>query len=75
MFHLQKKIKEEDPDNKKYSKVRHHCHYIGKYRGSTHSSSNLRHSIPKCQYFFKMDQTMIIILSKKELAKELRKRV
>ena len=43
----EKKIKEEDLDNKKYSKVRDHCHYIGKYRRATHSSSNLRHSIPK----------------------------
>ena len=32
-----------DDDNKKYHKVRDHCHYTGKYRGDVHSIFNLRH--------------------------------
>ena len=31
-----------DDDNRKYHKVRDHCHYTGKYRGAAHSVSNLR---------------------------------
>ena len=34
-------------NNKKYHKVRDHCHYRGKYRGATHYNSNLRYKIPK----------------------------
>ena len=30
-----------DDDNKKYHKVRDHCHYTAKYRGAAHSISNL----------------------------------
>ena len=30
-------------DNKKYHKVRDHCHYTGKYRGAVHSICNLRY--------------------------------
>ena len=32
---------------KKYYKVRDHCHYTGKYRGSGHSICNLKYSVPK----------------------------
>ena len=31
-----------DDDNKKYHKVRDHCHYTGKYRGAAHEICNLR---------------------------------
>ena len=27
--------------------VRHHCHYSGKYRGSSQNESNLRYKTPK----------------------------
>ena len=27
---------------KKHHKVRHHCHYMGKYRGAAHNICNLR---------------------------------
>ena len=33
--------------DKKYHKVRDHCHYTGKYRGSGHSICNLKYSVPK----------------------------
>ena len=40
------KEKFENKD-KKYCKVRDHCHYTGKYRGATHSICNLKCSVPK----------------------------
>ena len=36
-----------DDDNKKYYKVREHCHYTGRYRGATHDICNLRYKTPK----------------------------
>ena len=33
--------------NKKYQKVRNHCHYTGKYRGAAHDICNLRYKTPK----------------------------
>ena len=36
-----------DDDNKKYHKVRDHCHYTGKYRGAAHSICNLRYKTSK----------------------------
>ena len=36
-----------DDSNKKYHKVRDHCHYTGKYRGAAHDICNLRYKIPK----------------------------
>ena len=36
-----------DDNNKKYHKVRDHCHYTGKYRGTAHDTCNLRYEIPK----------------------------
>ena len=39
--------KEFDKSDKKHHKVRHHCHYTGKYRGATHNICNLRCKIPK----------------------------
>ena len=34
-------------DDKKYHKVRGHCHYTGKFRGAAHNICNLRYKIPK----------------------------
>ena len=39
--------KEFDKNNKKYYKVRDHCHYTGKYRGAAHNICNLRYKVPK----------------------------
>ena len=33
--------------DKKYCKVRDHCHYIGKYRGAVHTICNLKYNVPK----------------------------
>ena len=32
--------------DKKYCKVRDHCHYIGEYRGAVHNICNLKYSAP-----------------------------
>ena len=36
-----------DNKDKKYHKVRDHCHYTGKHRGAVHKNCNLRYKIPK----------------------------
>ena len=36
-----------DDNNKKYHKVRDHCHYTGKCRGAAHDICNLRYKTPK----------------------------
>ena len=37
----------EEVDDKKYKKVRDHCHLTGKYRGAAHSICNLKYRLPK----------------------------
>ena len=39
--------KEFDTSDKKYHKVRDHCHYTGNYRGAAHNICNLRYKTPK----------------------------
>ena len=46
MLHMQKKFHADD-DNKRYHKLRGHCHYTGKYRGVAHNACNLRYKISK----------------------------
>ena len=36
-----------DDDNKKYHKVRDHCHYTGKVREAAHGICNSRYKTPK----------------------------
>ena len=36
-----------DDCNKKYFKVRDHCHIAGKYKGAAHDIYNLRYKTPK----------------------------
>ena len=45
--HICKKVFSTDDSNKKYHKVRDHCHYTGKYRGAAHGICNLRYKILK----------------------------
>ena len=42
-----KEFSTDDDDNKKYFKVRDHCHFIGKYGGAAHDICNLRYKTPK----------------------------
>ena len=41
--HIFKRIFSTDYNNKKYHKVKDHCHYTGKYRGAVHDICNLRY--------------------------------
>ena len=41
-WYICKKKFNTDDNNKKYHKVRDHCHYTGKYRGAGHDICNLR---------------------------------
>ena len=45
--HTCKKRWSIDENNKKYHKVKDHCHYTGKYRGAAHDICNLRYKILK----------------------------
>ena len=45
--HICKKGFSTDDSNKKYQKVRDHCHYTGKYRGAAHDICNLRYEKSK----------------------------
>ena len=46
LLYMQKKASTDD-DNKKYYKVRDHCHYTGKYRRAAYDICNLRYKTPK----------------------------
>ena len=39
--------KKEFSTDKKYHKVRDHCHYTRKFRGAAHNNCSLRYKIPK----------------------------
>ena len=40
-----KKFVKKFANDKNYRKVRHHCHYTGKYRGAAHIISNLKFKV------------------------------
>ena len=41
------KLENKHLKDKKYRKVRDHCHYAGEYRGAARSICNLKYSVPK----------------------------
>ena len=41
------KLEDKYARDKKYCKVRDHCHYLGEYRGDAQSIYNLKYSVPK----------------------------
>ena len=45
--YIWKKKFSTDDNNKKYRKVKEHCHYTGKYRTAARDICNLRYKIPK----------------------------
>ena len=42
VYFIFKKVFNTNDDNKKYHKVRDHCHCTQKYRGAAHDIGNLR---------------------------------
>ena len=59
----------DDDDNKKYQKVRDHCHYTRKFRGAAHIICNLRYKTLKGYNGSTYDYDYHFII--KPLAKEL----
>ena len=45
--HICKNVFSTNYNNKKYHKVKDHCHYTGKYRGAARDICNLRYKLPK----------------------------
>ena len=44
--HICRKNFDSDENDKKYQKVKDHCHYTGKFRGAANNNCNLRYKIP-----------------------------
>ena len=64
--HICRKELNTDDNNKKYHKVKNHCHYTGKYRGAAHDICNLRYEISKeIPVVFQNGSHIIIILLSK----------
>ena len=42
-----KKFENKYLKDKKYCKIRDHCHYTGEYRGAAHRTCNLKYSVPR----------------------------
>ena len=62
---VKKKIENKYLKDKKYLKVRDHCHYTREYRGAAHSICNLKYSVPKKLPIAFRNVTTTIILSQK----------
>ena len=60
---------DNDNDNKKYHKVRDHCHFAGKYRGVACNICNLRYKTPKDIPIFHNGSTYDYHFIIKQLAK------
>ena len=48
--HICRKEFNADDSDKKYDKVKDHCHYTGKYRGAAHDICNLRYKTSKKKF-------------------------
>ena len=60
--------------DKKYRKIRDHCHYTREYRGTAHSICNLKYSVPKkIPIVFHNGPNYDYYFIIKELAEEFRK--
>ena len=59
--------------DKKYSKVRDHCHYKGEYEAAVHSKCNLKYSVPKNISIVFHNGSNYDYFIIKELAEELQK--
>ena len=71
--HICEKGFSSDDSDKKYNKVKDHCHYTGKYRGAVHDIYNLRYKTPKeIPVVFHDGSTHDYHLIIKELAKNLK---
>ena len=76
IYHNKQKIcyickKEFNNNDKKQQKVRDHCHYTGKYRGTGHNIRNLRYKVPKeIPVVFRNGSTYDYYFIIKELVKE-----
>ena len=60
---VKKNLKINYVKDKKYRKVRDHCHYTRKCRGDAHSICNLKYSLPKKIPVAFHNRSIIIILS------------
>ena len=62
-FICKEKFENKILKDKKYCKVRDHCHYTGEYRDAVHNICNLKYSVPKETPTVFHKGSMIIILS------------
>ena len=68
---IRKKFSKRFPNGKSYGKVRDHCHFTGKYRGTAHSICNLRFNLlSKISLVFHKDSNYEYHFTIKELANE-----
>ena len=47
LSHMQRRIQLRIKEDKKYSNIRNHCHYTGKYRRAAYGICNMRSKTPK----------------------------
>ena len=73
---FEKKTKDKHAKDKKYCKVRDHCHYTGGYRGDAYSICNLKCTVPKKIHIaFHNGSNYDYPFTRKELAEEFQKQL